>query len=63
VPECGGGDPLRVAFTAGDFIVTEHSHKYSPDDFERLAARCGWGVEEFWTDARRWFGVWLLRRD
>lgn len=59
----GGDDPLEVAFRAGDFIITEYSHKYRPAHFEEMAARAGWRVERFWTDERRWFGVWLLRRD
>jgi dimethylhistidine N-methyltransferase len=53
-------DPLRVHFEEGSHITTEYSHKYRPLEFRALAARAGWEVEKVWTDARRWFGEWLL---
>ena len=52
--------PLALEFAAGDYIVTEHSHKYSIEGFGALAARGGWAVEHCWTDERGWFGVFLL---
>lgn len=64
MPATGGSTgPLRVAFGPGEFIITEYSHKYTQAGFEGMTARAGWQVERFWTDRRRWFGLWLLRRD
>jgi dimethylhistidine N-methyltransferase len=53
-------EPARFAFDAGDYIVTEYSHKYSVDGFRELAERTGWTVTRMWTDEQGWFGVWLL---
>jgi dimethylhistidine N-methyltransferase len=52
--------PARFAFDAGDYIVTEYSHKYTLDGFQELAERTGWSVSRLWLDEQRWFGVWLL---
>jgi len=57
---CDGSGSLRFRFAAGDFITTEYSHKYTPEDFGGLAAAAGWSVERMWSDERGWFGVWLL---
>ena len=46
----------------GEHITTEHSYKYQPSAFTELAARAGFRVQRLWTDARRWFGVFLLAR-
>jgi dimethylhistidine N-methyltransferase len=55
-----GGPLLRAEFRAGEHIVTEYSHKYTPEGFAALAAEGGWRVERGWTDERGWFGVFLL---
>jgi dimethylhistidine N-methyltransferase len=47
-------------FAAGESIVTEHSYKYTPGEFRRLAARAGLDVARCWTDDRRWFSVQYL---
>lgn len=47
-------------FAAGQSIVTEHSYKYTPGEFRRLAARAGLEVARCWTDDRRWFSVQYL---
>jgi dimethylhistidine N-methyltransferase len=47
-------------FAAGESIVTEHSYKYTPGEFRRLAVRAGLEVERCWTDDRRWFSVQYL---
>jgi dimethylhistidine N-methyltransferase len=60
IPDPGGGPPRRFEFAAGDHITTEYSYKYSPDSFEGMAQGAGWRTARFWTDARSWFGVWLL---
>jgi L-histidine N-alpha-methyltransferase len=44
----------------GEYIVTEHSHKYSPDRFESMAGQAGFEAQEFWTDAEKLFSVQYL---
>jgi dimethylhistidine N-methyltransferase len=55
--------PSRVSVRAGERIITEFCHKYSVDDFTRLAARAGLRGAEVWLDARRQFSVHLLVRE
>jgi L-histidine N-alpha-methyltransferase len=52
--------PARFEFDAGDYIITEYSHKYTVDVFRELAESTGWSVSRLWLDAQAWFGVWLL---
>ena len=47
-------------FGQGEPIVTEHSYKYSADEFANLAARSGWAVKRLWTDAASLFSVQYL---
>ncbi len=47
-------------FRQGETILTEYSHKYSLDDFARLAADAGWRVERVWTDDECLFSVQFL---
>ena len=48
---------------ADEFIVTEHSHKYAPEQFSAMAERAGFRVVDAWTDPNRWFSVqFCLRR-
>jgi uncharacterized SAM-dependent methyltransferase len=49
------------AFTAGETIHTEDSHKYDIGDFQGLAERAGFAPVEAWTDADRLFSVHVLR--
>jgi dimethylhistidine N-methyltransferase len=44
----------------GEHIVTEHSYKYSLDEFAQLAERSGWAVKRLWTDAANLFSVHYL---
>lgn len=50
----------RIRFEAGESVHTENSFKYDPADFLALAARAGFAGVGTWTDARDWFGVFLL---
>jgi len=52
------GSQLRLR--AGDFIVTEHSYKYTLEGFRALADESGWETVGTWTDPRRWFAVRFL---
>lgn len=56
---------VRVAgrafdFAAGEILVTEYSHKYTPDGFRSLAEASGFHVARIWTDAEQLFSVQLL---
>jgi dimethylhistidine N-methyltransferase len=44
----------------GEHIVTEHSYKYSLEEFAKLAGRSGWAVKRLWTDAANLFSVHYL---
>ena len=50
----------RFSFYRGESIHTENSYKYSVPEFEALARNAGFKHARFWTDARRWFGVFGL---
>jgi dimethylhistidine N-methyltransferase len=56
---------VRVAgrafdFAAGEILVTEYSHKYTPDGFRALAETSGFSVAQVWTDPEALFSVQLL---
>ncbi len=44
-------------FKAGEYIVTEHSYKWRPDDFARLVSAAGFAPGPAWFDENRWFMV------
>jgi dimethylhistidine N-methyltransferase len=48
------------AFTRGETIHTEYSHKYSKERFEDLARQAGFRKRAFWTDEREYFCVALF---
>jgi L-histidine N-alpha-methyltransferase len=50
----------RFDFDEGEYIVTEHSHKYSMDEFESMARRAGFSREAVWLDADELFSVQYL---
>jgi dimethylhistidine N-methyltransferase len=50
----------RFGFEPGETIHTENSHKYTHEAFARLARAAGFELVSQWTDAREWFGVFLL---
>jgi dimethylhistidine N-methyltransferase len=47
-------------FVRGESIWTESSYKYDLDEFAKLAAACGFRVQNVWTDAQQWFSVQYL---
>ena len=49
-----------VTFSKGEFIVTEHSHKYDLDAFEALAGAAGFRLTKQWSNDRDWFSVCFL---
>jgi dimethylhistidine N-methyltransferase len=50
----------RFSFRAGEHILSERSHKYTPEGFGLLAAQAGLRIEQQWTDDRRYFSVACL---
>lgn len=54
-------DNQKVRFKVGESIWTESSYKYTPDEFEHLAAAAGFAVEQVWTDRQQLFSVQYLR--
>jgi dimethylhistidine N-methyltransferase len=54
-----GGVPVR--FRAGEHIVSEHSHKYFPQELTVMAHEAGWRLARSWTDDHERFGVYFFR--
>ena len=50
---------LSVDFRRGESIHTENSYKFTPETAGRLLERGGFTLRQSWTDAQRWFGVYL----
>jgi uncharacterized SAM-dependent methyltransferase len=53
----------RFAFSAGETIHTENSHKYGYRDARLLLRAAGWGVVQEWTDADEQFALVLARSE
>ena len=53
-----GGE--RFAFTAGETIHTEDSHKFDLAAVDAEVREAGWRVAQRWQDDRGWFGVFRL---
>jgi dimethylhistidine N-methyltransferase len=49
-----------ISFAQGESIWTESSYKFSPEEFEQLAATAGFEVEKLWTDEHKRFSVQYL---
>ena len=49
-----------IHFGAGEYIITEHSHKYSQEEFEKLATSAGLEPACAWTDPQDLFSVQYL---
>jgi dimethylhistidine N-methyltransferase len=47
-------------FAAGEYIITEHSHKYTMEQFTAMAAAAGFRLETLWTDPEQLFSVQYL---
>ncbi|HEY6448716.1 MAG TPA: L-histidine N(alpha)-methyltransferase [Acidobacteriaceae bacterium] len=50
---------LAVDFRRGESIHTENCYKFTPETVERQLARCGFTPSRSWSDAKRWYGVYL----
>jgi dimethylhistidine N-methyltransferase len=52
-----------ISFAAGEAIITEHCHKYTPELFAEQAGAAGWTGRETWTDELNYFHVQYLESD
>jgi L-histidine Nalpha-methyltransferase len=52
---------IPVRFLAGEHIVSEHSHKYVPQELTAMADAAGWRLERSWTDDDDRFGAFFFR--
>ena len=52
---------LKVAFSEGETIHTENSHKYDDEEIAQMAADAGFEVAARWTDSQHWFADFLLK--
>ncbi len=50
----------RIDFVAGEYILTECSHKYELQEFADLAGEAGFNIRKVWTDPERMFSVQYL---
>jgi dimethylhistidine N-methyltransferase len=50
----------RLELQAGEPLITEHCHKYTPATFAALAVAAGWRPVRSWTDAQHRFQVQYL---
>lgn len=49
-----------IEFGAGEFIITEYSHKYSLDEFRSLASKAGFTPVRSWIDDEQLFSLHYL---
>ena len=47
-------------FEEGEYIVTEHSHKYSIPEFGLMAQKAGFAQHTVWTDPDELFSIQYL---
>jgi len=55
-----GAAGITVAFECGEYIWTESSYKYQPDQIERMAVETGFGVRDQWIDDDAKFALSLM---
>ena len=53
--------PHEFSFVEGEAIHTENSFKYDPEEFMALARAGGFVPENWWSDDREWFALYLLQ--
>jgi len=56
----GSPHGIELTFRADESIITEHSYKYTPDEFRTLAQTAGFATTDVLSDARERFSVFLL---
>ena len=50
----------EISFEANEYIITEHSYKYSLDSFLALAVKAGWQSQQVWIDDDQLFSMHYL---
>lgn len=50
-----------IDFEPGEYLITEYSHKYTPQGFTALASSAGWHSAACWLDEERRFSLHYLR--
>jgi dimethylhistidine N-methyltransferase len=50
-----------ILFRRGEYIISEHSHKYAPQELTEMASASGWRVGACWIDDAQRFSVQYLR--
>ncbi len=53
----------EIGISAGETILTEHSHKYTLAGFSDIASRAGFRLEKHWSDSAEMFAVLYFLRD
>jgi dimethylhistidine N-methyltransferase len=53
----------QFAISAGESILTEHSHKFTLEGFVAMANRAGFRLDKTWTDSANMFAVLYFLRD
>ena len=48
---------VPIEFAPREYIITEYSHKYAPEDFHALARRAGFVPARTWIDEARLFSL------
>lgn len=54
-------DDTKIQFKKGEKLCTEHSYKYTINEFQALAARAGFKPECVWTDPEELFSLHYLK--
>jgi uncharacterized SAM-dependent methyltransferase len=55
-----GFNGASIELDADEYIVTEHSHKYSPERFADMARQAGFEPRRAWNDQDNLFSVRYL---
>jgi uncharacterized SAM-dependent methyltransferase len=53
---------VDVSFRQGEMLRTEHSYKYTIDEFQLLAMEAGFQPVQVWTDADPLFSLHHLKQ-
>ncbi|MET0006961.1 MAG: L-histidine N(alpha)-methyltransferase [Candidatus Thiodiazotropha sp. 6PLUC9] len=54
-------DDHQFEFEAGEYLHTENSYKYSPEEFIEMASDCGYDEIKYWVDDDDMFAIYLLQ--
>ncbi|MET0053361.1 MAG: L-histidine N(alpha)-methyltransferase, partial [Candidatus Thiodiazotropha sp. 6PLUC10] len=54
-------DDHQFEFEAGEYLHTENSYKYTPEEFIKMASDCGYDEIKYWVDDDDMFAIYLLQ--